>query len=100
MRDERSSGRNQLDVGESSSSRIVQAIIRMANSLEMGLIAEGIETGQQRQRLQTMGREEGQGYLFSPPICAEELKAMLAQGGNFAPQASQSGQVGKKGRMR
>lgn len=69
-----------LDHARSNSSRIVQAIIRMAESLKMGIIAEGIETDGQIEQLQEMGCEYGQGFLFSHPISAQELGPMLDLG--------------------
>lgn len=49
---------------------IVQAIIGMANSLDIEVVAEGIETEDQRELLLRMGCPTGQGFLFSP---AEKL---------------------------
>ncbi len=52
---------------------IVQAIITLANSLNMTTTAEGVETEQQAQALRAMGCMEMQGYLFSPPKAAHEI---------------------------
>jgi EAL domain-containing protein (putative c-di-GMP-specific phosphodiesterase class I) len=51
---------------------IVSSIIYMAKSLNMSVVAEGIETEVERKALQQMGAEYGQGYLFSRPV--EKLK--------------------------
>ncbi len=53
--------------------RIVSAVIDMAHSLDMRVVAEGVETEQQRQVLVQLGCDDLQGYLFARPISAEEL---------------------------
>jgi EAL domain-containing protein (putative c-di-GMP-specific phosphodiesterase class I) len=42
------------------------------------VIAEGIEDRVQLQRLRTLGCEYGQGFLFSPPLCAQDAETLLA----------------------
>ena len=59
---------------------IVSAIIGMGNSLKMRVVAEGVENQVQLSFLQVRDCEEGQGYLFSPPVIASELTAMLESG--------------------
>jgi diguanylate cyclase (GGDEF)-like protein len=53
---------------DSSDKAIVKTIIAMAKSLEFDVIAEGVETEQQRQILLNMGCTHFQGYLFSKPV--------------------------------
>jgi diguanylate cyclase (GGDEF)-like protein len=50
---------------------IVQAVVSLARSLEMDVIAEGVEETAQRKSLQHMGCRYYQGYLVSPPIPAQ-----------------------------
>ncbi|MBP8185018.1 MAG: EAL domain-containing protein [Pseudomonas sp.] len=57
------------------SRRIVETIIQLGKSLQLELIAEGIEQASQAQLLATLGCHEGQGYWFSRPL---ELPALLA----------------------
>ena len=57
---------------------IVVAIISMARSLELDIIAEGIETAGQLTLLRAKGCSVGQGYYFSVPKSARELMPMLA----------------------
>ena len=56
--------------GESSteSVAVIRAIVALAGSLGIELIAEGVETRHQRERLQALGCGCGQGFLFSPPV--------------------------------
>ncbi|TFD28221.1 putative bifunctional diguanylate cyclase/phosphodiesterase [Cryobacterium cryoconiti] len=56
------------DVESSDHDRaIVEGILRLADSLNLDVVAEGIETTSQRDLLQGMGCRYGQGYLFSKP---------------------------------
>ena len=55
----------------STNKALCEAIILMAHTLGMKVIAEGIETEEQRQILMQAGCDFGQGYLFSKPIPAE-----------------------------
>ena len=57
---------------------LVQAIIAMARSLDLGIVAEGVETEEQYRFLIDKGAEVMQGYLFSKPVPAEELRSILA----------------------
>jgi EAL domain-containing protein (putative c-di-GMP-specific phosphodiesterase class I) len=57
--------------------RLVVAIIAMAKSLELGVVAEGVETEEQCRFLVEQGVKVIQGYFFSKPVAAEEFKRML-----------------------
>ena len=58
---------------------IAQTIIAMANTLEMAVIAEGVETEEQRAFLEQHGCPLCQGYLFGKPVPVEEFEALLKQ---------------------
>jgi diguanylate cyclase (GGDEF)-like protein len=57
---------------------IVQAIITLAKNLGMDVVAEGIETAEQQQRLRQLDCQYGQGYLFSRPVEAPQVPEMLS----------------------
>ena len=56
---------------------IVQAIIQLGHTLQLEVIAEGVETEAQRTTLARFGCDQGQGYLFSHPLPPEQLEAFL-----------------------
>jgi diguanylate cyclase (GGDEF)-like protein len=56
---------------------IVVAIIRMAHSLKLAVVAEGVETESQLGFLQSHGCDEAQGFLFSRPLRAEDIAKWL-----------------------
>jgi diguanylate cyclase (GGDEF)-like protein/PAS domain S-box-containing protein len=59
---------------------IVRAIIAMARSLDLGVVAEGVEQEAQLRFLQELGCAAYQGFLFSPPVPEAQLLAMLSNG--------------------
>jgi diguanylate cyclase (GGDEF)-like protein len=58
--------------------RIARAIVDLAHSLEIDVIAEGIESKRQAAVLGEIGCLNGQGFHFSPPLPAEEISDYLA----------------------
>jgi diguanylate cyclase (GGDEF)-like protein len=67
----------EFDKSENDASLVV-AIIAMARSLNLRLVAEGVETSEQYEFLTSNGAHVIQGYLFSKPLPAAELKPLLA----------------------
>ncbi|MCU1360360.1 MAG: domain S-box-containing protein/diguanylate cyclase protein [Ilumatobacteraceae bacterium] len=68
------------DLGlDSVTEHLLETCRDLASRLGISLIAEGVETEQQQTRLQQLGIELAQGYLFSVPRPIAELKALLSQ---------------------
>ena len=64
----------------SNDTALCEAIIVMAHKLGLKVIAEGVETAQQRDLLTAAGCDYAQGYLFSKAVPAEEFEALLKRG--------------------
>jgi EAL domain-containing protein (putative c-di-GMP-specific phosphodiesterase class I) len=56
---------------------IVKAIVQLAHSLNLGVVAEGVETPEQLSYLASLHCDEYQGYLFSKPLPSEELATLI-----------------------
>jgi diguanylate cyclase (GGDEF)-like protein len=65
------------DLAETGGSSIVQAVVNIAAARHMTTTAEGVETERQQELLRGLGCTEMQGYLFSPPKPAEEVRRIL-----------------------
>lgn len=64
-------------LSSNESKAIVGSIIRLGQSLNMSVIAEGVETEAQKEKLKEMSCEKFQGYLFAKPVKAEELESLI-----------------------
>jgi EAL domain-containing protein (putative c-di-GMP-specific phosphodiesterase class I) len=58
---------------------LLETIISLGNKLNMTMLAEGIETKAQLERLLLLGCELGQGFLFSPAVPDVEIATMLSR---------------------
>ena len=56
---------------------IAKAVIALARSLQLRVVAEGVETLQQAELLHREGCDEMQGFLFSKPVPAEAFERLL-----------------------
>lgn len=61
---------------DSEDQAIAKAIIALGTSMEMRIIAEGIENEAQLSKLLELGCHQGQGYLVSPAVSADQIKMM------------------------
>ncbi len=59
---------------------LVEAIIRMGQSMGLTIIAEGIETEEEFSYLVALGCESAQGYYFSKPLSVQDYEAVLKRG--------------------
>jgi diguanylate cyclase (GGDEF)-like protein/PAS domain S-box-containing protein len=65
---------------------IVRAIAALAEGLGMSVVAEGVETHEQAERVIAFGCTYGQGHLYSRPISAAETERLLAGGLSRSPE--------------
>lgn len=56
---------------DDNSTTIVDTMVELADNLGMGIIAEGVETMEQIERLRELGVSAAQGYIFAPPLPAK-----------------------------
>ncbi|MDP9419354.1 MAG: EAL domain-containing protein [Actinomycetota bacterium] len=62
---------------DANDTTIVAAVVALAHALELSVVAEGVETADQVQRLRTLGCQQAQGYHFARPGPAETIDALL-----------------------
>jgi EAL domain-containing protein (putative c-di-GMP-specific phosphodiesterase class I) len=73
-------------IAGNESAAIVETTVTLASKLKMNVVAEGIETDNQRSQLTALGCGYGQGYLFSRPVDADSATALLQDAADAAPQ--------------
>ena len=62
---------------DNQSMDVVKTIVELARNLGMGVVAEGVETSEQVERLRELGCEFGQGYYFSRPVPADQACLLI-----------------------
>jgi EAL domain-containing protein (putative c-di-GMP-specific phosphodiesterase class I) len=67
---------------------IVSSIIALAHGLDLNVVAEGVETEEQRKLLRLLRCDQMQGYLFSPPVAKDKLEEILKTESNTVTQGS------------
>jgi diguanylate cyclase (GGDEF)-like protein/PAS domain S-box-containing protein len=65
---------------------ITKAVLAMASSLELEVVAEGVETREQLEFLRHEGCDEAQGFYYSRPVSADDFAALLLQHQNLVPE--------------
>jgi len=63
---------------EATERAIVRSIVSLARTLDLDVVAEGIETGPQMQQARAAGCRFGQGFYFAPPLTAASVAELLA----------------------
>ena len=66
-------------LGDQRSAAIVNSIVMLAHSLDLNVVAEGVETEAQLHCLRDLSCDEFQGFLMSPPVPADQLTSILGQ---------------------
>ena len=66
------------------SSAIIKAMVELAEALDLKVIAEGVETREQVERLAEIGSMHYQGFLFSQPVPAATIDDLLARRASLA----------------
>jgi len=62
------------ELADAQSAEIIAAVVNLAHALGLDVVAEGVETDQQLASLRDLGCDQAQGYLFSKPVPAAELR--------------------------
>ncbi|MBS2551316.1 GGDEF domain-containing protein [Catenulispora sp. NL8] len=70
---------------------LVKGIIGIAKSLTLMVVAEGVETREQRRALQNMGADLGQGYLYARPMPVREASELMRAGRVKLPREAKTG---------
>jgi EAL domain-containing protein (putative c-di-GMP-specific phosphodiesterase class I) len=73
---------------EADDMAIVSSIIALAHGLDLNVVAEGVETDEQRKLLRLLRCDQMQGYLFSPPVPKDKLEELLRAESNTITQRS------------
>ena len=74
--------------------QLVRGIVNLSDSLEVSVVAEGIEQPEQAAQLRGMSSPLGQGFLFSRPVTCDQLQVLLESGEPLVPAGSQEPAAG------
>ena len=66
-------------ISRADDASIVKAIVSLAHSLQLKVVAEGVETSEQLDLLKSLGCDQYQGYCFSPAVPAKNFAALLRE---------------------
>ena len=65
---------------DAEASEIVKTILSLASNLKLNTVAEGVETKEQLALLYDQGCKEMQGFWFSKPLPASEMRSLIKEG--------------------
>jgi EAL domain-containing protein (putative c-di-GMP-specific phosphodiesterase class I) len=63
---------------------VVQSIVRLAHSMNLTVVAEGVETRQELDLVRVLGCDKVQGHVYGPALRGEQVEALLARNGSLA----------------
>lgn len=72
---------------------IIRAIVGLGKSLDLDVVAEGVETQEQADFLESMGCEIGQGYLFGKPMPADDFAMLLQERTRVVADEAEAGNL-------
>ena len=64
----------------------MRAAVELGHGFEAKVVAEGVETRADLDAVRQLGFDLAQGYLFSPPLPAERMRALLTDGAGVLPR--------------
>jgi diguanylate cyclase len=76
-----------------TSDALVRTVIDLARDLKMSTVAEGVEDHRQWSRLSSLNCNLGQGYYFSRPVAAGDMRSLLSASGGAGPPAGRHAQA-------
>jgi EAL domain-containing protein (putative c-di-GMP-specific phosphodiesterase class I) len=79
-------GRSGTERAEREFASIPEMIVKLGHSLDLTVVAEGVETEEQARLLRAAGCEEAQGYLFCRPVAADDFQRWLDARGPSGPE--------------
>jgi len=74
----------ELDGTRTDNKSLAAAVIALAHAMELGIVAEGVETLEQAESLKRLGARVVQGYYFAKPLRAEEIDEIITDPFPFA----------------
>jgi len=74
------------DDGEAGGAAVINGLMRIAEKLGMDVVAEGVESVDQRERLVALGCKLGQGHLFAAALDREAVGTLLRKTPIFLPE--------------